>query len=230
MTFLVTGTYILTDAIYNAYGGDLSAATPSQRQAAYQIAEQFAIQEIGTFLTPTTVTGTFEWPQSGYRLQLPYNQVTSVNSVVALHELSCGCTPTEISGCAWLIDSDGGVIDLRQCGSSASCPCAIAQGLYYLPKLVRISYTAGLPAGRVAANAGALMGLVTAADLALEQILDPAGAEGGPGDPSIASFSDTGYGEVRQFLKLTAFGGSPRANYAARMLRPLKVKRALRFT
>jgi hypothetical protein len=65
--------------------------------------------------------------------------------------------------------------------------------------------------------------------LALEQIVDPHAAEGGPGDPSLSNFSDTGYSATRQFLDMTAFGGSPKANYAARMLSPLKFKRASRI-
>ena len=55
------------------------------------------------------------------------------------------------------------------------------------------------------------------------------GAEGGPGDPQVESFSDTGYSEKRGGLRMTAFGGSPRANLAARMLAPLKFKGALKL-
>lgn len=226
--FIVTGTSILTDSIFIAYGGQTGTATAAQRQAAYQIAEQFAVQEIGSPLTPVTLTGTFVWPHD-MRLHLPYNRVSSVLGVTALYEYSCNCEPLELSGCAWLIDPDNGVIDIRNCGGAvggAACNCAQAMyGLQSLPKLVRVAYVAGVPAGYVAMSAGALMGLVTAADLALEQILSC----GPDGDPMITNFSDTGYSETRDGLMMTAFGGSPRANYAARMLRPLKFKGALRL-
>lgn len=234
--YLVTGTSILTDQIFVDYGGQTGTSTPTQRNAAYQIAEQFAIEEIGTLLTPILITGTFPWPLSDSRLQLPYSHVCSIQGVTTIHDNGCDCSSgggvstTELSGCAHIIDSQAGIIDLRECGqlvkSSAGCCTCTTSGM---PLLVRVAYTVGHPAGAVAANASALMGLTVAADLALEQIIDPAGAEAGPGDASITSFSDTGYSETRQFLAETAFGGSPRANYAARMLRPLKVKRAFRL-
>lgn len=230
MSFLVTGTYILNDSIFTEYGGATGTSTVAQRNAAYSIAEQFAIEEIGTFLVSTTVTGTFEWPVNSYRLQLPHKRVSTINSVVAQYEVACNCDLIDISACAFLVDGDNGVVDLRQCSFTAQCSCAAAQGVYSVwPKFAVVSYTAGLPANQVQNNAAALMGLVIAADLALEQIIDPAGAEGGPGDPSLKSFNDTGYGEVRQFLRLTKFGGSPRANMAARMLEPLKFHGAFRL-
>lgn len=224
--FLVTGTTILTDAIFAAYGGGESGSgTASQRQAAYQMAETFAAQEIGTPLTPQSFTGIFSWwPNS--RLQLPHKRIQSVTAVTGLHELACGCEPLELGGCAEIVDADNGVIDLKGCGSGAACACAWATGYRgQMAKRVEITYIAGIPNGLAAAYAGVLQGLTIAADIALQQILDCAP----DGDPSISSFSDSGYSETRQFLHQTAFGGSPRANYAARMLSPLKFKGALRL-
>jgi len=233
LPYLVTGTTVLTDDIFTAYGGDTDSSTAAQRNAAYQIAEQFAIQEIKTFLVPTTISGTFAWPQHDQRFNLPHIHVRSVSSLTAIHEAGCDCADdqVELSGCAWIIDHRAGIVDLRQCGEQVGQP-SIACGCSYRangdPLLYQIVYEAGIEAGRVAANASALMGLTVAAELALEQIVDPHNAEGGPGDPSLTSFSDTGYSASKQFLLMTAFGGSPRANYAARMLSPLKFKRALR--
>ena len=231
--YLVTGTSILTDQIFIDYGGQTGTSTLAQRQAAYQQAEQFALEEIQTFLVPTTMSGTFAWPIGDTRLQLPHTHIRNINSLTAVHESGCNCADdaVNISGCAWILDYQASIIDLRECantvsGQAINCTCYVARGepIQYI-----IVYEAGHQAGLVAANASALMGLVTAADLALEQIIDPAGAEAGPGDASVASFSDTGYSETRQFLRMTAFGGSPRANYAARMLRPLKYKRAFKL-
>lgn len=226
--YLVTGTSVLNDATFIAYGGQTGTSTPAMRGAAYQIAEQFAVQEIGTPLTPTTLTGTFVWP-ADMRLQLPYSRVSQVLGATALYDYACGCNPLELSGCAWLIDPDNGVIDIAQCGGAvgaAACNCTRAMyGMTSMPKLVRVVYIAGIPAGQVAANAGALMGLVTAADLALQQMMDC----GPDGDPMITNFSDTGYSESRDGLIMTAFGGSARANFAARMVRPLKYKGALKL-
>lgn len=243
LPYLVTGTTVLTDDIYTAYGGDLDDSTAAQRTAAYQIAEQFAIEEIGTFLVPTSISGTFAWPLGGIynsplpldqtRVNLPHTHVRSVTSLTAIHEAGCDCADdqVELSGCAWVLDYQAGIIDLRECGNlvggSAACSCAYTQG--GSPLQFQIVYEAGIEAGRVASNPSALMGLTVAADLALEQIVDPSASEGGPGDPSLTNFSDTGYSATRQFLVMTAFGGSPRANYAARMLNPIKYKRALRL-
>jgi hypothetical protein len=234
LPYLVTGTSVLTDDIFSAYGGNLDSSTVIQRNIAYQIAEQFAIEEVGTFLVPTTISGTFAWPIHD-RLNLPHTHVRSVSSLTAIHETSCNCATdqVELSGCAWVMDYQAGIVSLRECNSvqagqpSIACGCAyVAQGD---PLLYQIVYEAGIEAGRVAANASVLMGLATAADLALEQIIDPEGAEGGAGDPSLSNFSDTGYSATRQFLIMTAFGGSPRANLAARMLAPIKYKRAMRL-
>lgn len=233
LPYLVTGTSVLTDSIYTTYGGNLDNSTAAQRSVAYQIAEQFAIAEIGTFLTPTTISGTFAWPTND-RLLLPHTHVRSISSLVAIHETGCNCADDqiELSGCAWIMDFQAGIVELRECNTgggqlSIACGCTYRQS--GAPLLYQIVYDAGIEAGRVAANSSSLMGLTMAADLALEQIVDPAGAEGGPGDPSLTNFSDTGYSASRQFLVMTAFGGSPKANYAARMLQPLKFKRALRL-
>lgn len=231
LPYLVTGTAVLTDNIFAAYGGDLDHSTENQRTAAYQIAEQFAIEEIGTFLVPTVISGTFAWPVDD-RLLLPHSHIRSVNSLTAFHEAGCDCADdqVELSGCAWILDYQAGVVSLRECGKQAAGP-SIACSCTYIyhgdPLRYQIVYEAGIETGRVAANPASLMGLTAAAELALEQITDPSAAEGGPGDPSLTNFSDTGYSATRQFLVMTAFGGSPRANYAARMLAPLKFKRAL---
>lgn len=224
--YLVTGTSILNDSVFTRFGGNPGSSTPEQRQAAYQMAESFAAGEIGTPLVPATFTGTFQWwPDS--RLQLPYKRVQSILAVTALHEVYCGCDPVEIGGCAIIMDPDNGVIDLRQCGSGGgNCACGWATGYRgSMAKQVRIAYVAGIPAGMAAAFPGVLQGLTIAADIILEQMTSCAP----DGDPSISSFSDSGYSETRQFLVMTQFGGSPRANYAVRMLQPLKFKGALRM-
>lgn len=223
--FMVTGSTILTDSIYTRYGGSMvSSSTPEQRQAAYQMAETFAALEIGTPLTPQSFTGIFQWwPNS--RLQLPHKRVQSVTTVTALHEVYCTADPVELSGHALIVDADNGVIDLRECNGTASCGCAWAQGFRGCAGRVEITYIAGIPSGLAAAYPGVLQGLTIAADIALQQMIDCSP----DGDPMITSFSDSGYSETRQGLIMTAFGGSPRANYAARLFSPLKFKGALRL-
>jgi hypothetical protein len=55
---------ILTDDIFQAYGGILEATTPDLRQVAFTVAEEFATDDIGTFLLPTIVTGTYFYSHS----------------------------------------------------------------------------------------------------------------------------------------------------------------------
>ena len=232
--YLVTGTTVLSDTIYTTYGGTFSVdeSTALQRDIAYMMAEQQAIQEIGTFLVPTTITGSFGWPERTLRINMPYTHIRSIDGVTTIHEAGCNCATVELTGCAHIVNRQAGIVDLRDCGSlsavsgNAACSCRNLEGA---PFKVQVAFTAGLGAGVIAANPSALMGLTIAADLSLEQLIDPSGAEGGPGDPSLTSVSDTGYSASRQGLKMTAFGGSSRANYAARMLSPLKYKRALRL-
>ena len=231
---IVTTPAILTDDIFVAYGGLTGTTTVAQRQAAYSIAEGQAIQEIGTFLESTIVTGTHSWPPMSQPLQLPYTHVSVISSVVAIHDAGCNCADdsVEIDGCAWLLDGDGGLVSLRECGNTLKASCSGCSCGHYGagPLQVRVVYTAGLPAN--AANDPRLLkGLATAAQLALEQMTDPAAAEGGAGDPGIKSFSSLSYSETRadSSFKETAFGSSARANYAAKMLRPFKFKRALKL-
>src|SRR5574341_598375 len=112
--YLVTGTSVLTDALFTAYGGQTGTSTAAQRAAAYQIAEQFAIEEIGTFLVETRVTGTFAWPEGSQRIILPHTHVRSVASLTAIHDSGCNCEADsiELSACAWIVDYQASIVDL----------------------------------------------------------------------------------------------------------------------
>lgn len=224
--YLVTGSSILTDDIFYAFGGGQSDnGTPTQRQAAYQMAETFAALEIGTPLTPQSFTSIFSWWPNN-RLQLPHKRLQSITTVTGLHDVNCSCEPLELSGCAVIVDADNGVIDLNGCGGGGNCVCGWATGNRGgTAKRVEITYIAGVPAGLAASYPGVLMGLTIAADIALQQILDCAP----DGDPMVTNFSDSGYSQTVQGLVMTALGGSARANYGARMLAPLKYHGALRM-
>lgn len=232
MANIVTSPQILTEAIFTQYGGTTGTATAAQIQAAFAIAESQAAEEINTFVAPTVVTGTHSWPPLGQALQLPYTHLNSVASVTAIHDAGCDCADDaiELSGCAWILDYDGALVSLRECGdtlraSCSGCNCGNRYGGG--PLQARIVATFGLPTA-AASDPRLLMGLATAADLALQQMIDPAGAEGGAGDPGIKSFRSLSYSEMRadSSNKMTAFGDSTRANYAAKMLSNFKYNRA----
>lgn len=228
MDLYVSTPSILTDGIFVANGGQTGTSTPSQRTTAYAIAEAQAAQEVGTFLQPTTVTGTFAWPAFGRPLQLPQDRLHTVVSVTAIHEGGCDCADdsVEIGGCAWVLNQAAGLLELSECGNVVKWSCACSQGYGGMPKLVRVVYRAGLNV-EASTDYRVLLALTTAADLALQQIIDPSGAEGGPGDPGVQSFGAAGYSETRTPLRPTAFGSSARANYAAGLLHPFRLKRGL---
>jgi len=227
---------ILTDDIFVAYGGATGTTTAAQREAAYDIAESQAAEEVGTFLQPTDVTGTYSWPIIfGIPLQLPYTYLNSVASVTSIHEAGCDCADDsiELEGCAWIKDAPGGLVDLRECGNTlkASCSGCRCGGVGWAGAYqARIVYNAGLPAS-AASDSVILMALTVAARLALEQITDPEAAAGGAGDPGIKSFRSLTYSETRaeSSYKNTAFGSSAKANYAANLLKVYKYKRAFKM-
>lgn len=243
--YLVTGTAILTDTVVQNYGINAnlfglvsgSVAGKVQREAAYMIAEQFAIRHIGSFLEPVTVSGTFNVKETDYRVHLPFGRLRSIGSITFVHQNNCPCggtaDPYEFAGCAYIHDANNGVIGLADCMGSwfgrQNCQCVSRMG-QGVPDQVTVVVTAGFTKSTIQAHAPSLLGLTIAAELALEQIVDPSAAEGGPGDPSISNFSDSGYSETRQYLVDTEFGGSPRANYAARMLQTLRFNGALRLS
>jgi hypothetical protein len=233
---IITSPSILTDAIFVVYGGQTGTSTAAQRTASYCIAEGAAVDEIGTFLTPTTYTGTFPWPPQGQFYKLPHDHITNIVSLTSIHEAGCECTDTviELEGCAWIDDADNGIIDVRIIGNTvrascaACCSCGGGAWGYGMPYQFRAVYQAGLPL-EAASDPRLLMGLTTFADLSLQQMIDPSGAEGGPGDPGVQSFSAQGYGETRTKLKDTALGSSARANYAAKLLRAFSSHGALKL-
>lgn len=236
MINIVTSPAILTDNIFVEYGGSTGTSTAAQRTAAYAIAESQAAEQIGTFVSPTVVTGTHSWPPLGQPLQLPYTHLSSVTSVTAIHDAGCDCAEDsiELSGCAWILDPDGGLISVRECGDTlrASCSGCNCGSIRYGtgPLQTRIVYTAGLPTG-AASDPRLLIGLVTGADLVLEQIIDPDDAPGGAGNPGIKSFSSLSYSQTNSdgSQKMTIFGDSARANFAAQMLSNFKYQRVMKL-
>ncbi len=232
MINIVATPAILTNIIFEAYGGNLCTSNPTQQNAAYAIAESQAAQQIGTFVSPTTVTGTYSWPLMGQPLQLPYTHLSSVTSVTAVHDAGCDCAADaiELTGCAWILDAGGGTVSLRECGEtlSSGCNCRVGHGGGALQ--ARIVFVSGLPAG-AASDPRLLIGLVTIADMAMQQIVNPASAEGGAGNPGVKSFSSVSYSQTNSdgSNKMTMFGESTRANFAAQMLSGFKFKRAMKL-
>ena len=218
---------ILTDEIYEAYGGRIGGSTAQQRQAAYQIAETFMMRELASFLLPTTVTGTFEYGSwHTKRYQLPYFHIISIDAVTILSQKSlCTCETRRDAGCVFVADNKYGYVDVRALTNAyLACGCSLQ-----VPYQVEIAFTAGLPTG-VAANDAALhLGLTIAAELSLLEIIDPGGLEGGPGDQGVQEWVSMGYGEKRYPLFDTVFGSSARANRVKKLVQHLTPKVAMKL-
>lgn len=218
---------ILDDDLYETYGGRTGTSTAAQRQAAYAIAEMQMIREIGTLLQPTTVTGTFLFQPDGHnRYQLPLNRIISIDAVTILsQESACNCNIDEEEGCAFIADSSFGYIDIRRLTNAAlGCACALN-----LPYQTRVAFTAGLPTGVSSTDSALHLALTIVAELALLEIIDPKGLEGGPGDPGVQEWVSMGYGEKRTPLMKTVFGSSARANRAKNLVKHLHKKSALKL-
>lgn len=225
MLNIISAPQVLTDAIFLKYGGSVENLSQGQLQAAYAIAEAQAAEEIGTYIGPTRVTGTYSWPPMGEVLQLEKNRIIGIVGVTAILEAGCDCAndAIELSGCAWIKEAGAGIIDVRQCGNTLRANCAGCYARYGQPYQVRVVFDAGLPTGTWG-DPRLLMALTTAAKIALDQMLDPESGEGGAGEPGVKSFRSLSYSETRSeaSYRMTAFGNSARANYAAGLLRSFR--------
>ena len=221
---------VLTEDIFATYGGTSGTASAAQLNASFCIGEQRVQQELCTPLVPTQITGSM----GAYKVHLlayyqpftlPHVHLRSVDDVRLVCEVGCtDCAVEEHEACVHIKNYMSSIVELRLlcttfCGTCGTCGT---------PLNFRIEYTAGLDPG-VAANAPAILHALTiAADISLEQIIDPGASEGGPGDPGVQKWGSITYKEERTKLRHTALGSSARANYAAGLLQPWKVKRALK--
>lgn len=212
---------ILTEAMYAEYGGVSGSATSAQLQNAFIIAEQRTTRYLGTFLLPTIVTGTYPYNRHQF-VATDYgyvHQVLSAN-ILSLDNLQT-CTLQTDSGCTFIFEDTFGYVNVS-CVYSV-CGCAT----WKFPYQFQIAYQAGLPTGT--ANQPVFeQSLVISAEIALNEMLYPRANEGA-GDIGIESWSGLDYSETRKKNPRTALGESPRANYAASLIKQYKVRRAIRM-
>ncbi len=211
MIYPYTIPLILTDSIFTAYGGLAENSQPTQRQAAFLIAEIAASEDLGTFLLPTIVTGTFQYRQ--YQpIILDHTYVRQVYVTWLLdREEDVYYTITGTSNLyVSLKNMDRGLVDLDylilNCGAS-------------LPYSVRMSYQAGLPTG-TASRPDVLLALTTYADIVLHEVLGFGNESAG--DIGVQKFESQEYREERVKLIRTAFGTSARAQFVSRLLTDLR--------
>lgn len=217
---------ILTDSLFFTYESPgCYTGTAAQRNAAYLLAEQQMMREIGTFLVPTTVTGTYLWPVPYEPIVLLHNRVHSVDRlVVNTFDDACSCDLTENEGCA-SIRSGYGYIDPRMVERAYRSFCSCSPGVLYT---MVVTYTAGLPTGVAANDTSLQMALAMAANIMLQELVQPGSQENQMA--GITSWSAQGYSESRRSeVVATAFGYGPKAQMISNMVSHLKLYRALRL-
>lgn len=212
---------ILSDALFFAYVPTChNTGTFTQRRAAYIMAEQQMMDELGTFLVPTIITGSMMWPDFPRPLLVPYDRIQAIPRVVVTAFKGDDTLETYENAGQGIIRDGRGVIDALVTGYHYSHHAHDSMGGFMYQAIVTIQ--AGLPTGVSAVDTGLHMGLALAAEVALNEIVDPGSNEGGPGDPGVKQWGSLGYSETRQDLRRTAFGQTAKANYIQRLISHLK--------
>jgi len=208
---------ILSDSMFFDYVPTChNSGTSAQRRAAYIIAEQQMMDELGTFLVPTIITGSMMWPDFPKPLLVPYDRIQSIPRVVVTAFKGDTLDTYENAG-QGIVRDGRGVIDALITGY----PCYHgSMGGFMYQAIVTIQ--AGLPTGVSAVDTGLHMGLALAAEVILNEIVDPGSNEGGPGDPGVKQWGSLGYSETRQDLRRTAFGQTAKGNFIRRLVEHLK--------
>ena len=209
-----TSPLVLTDNIFNMYGGELNASTDAVREKAYLFAEMKASEDLGTYFQNTTVTGTYQY---SLRIPLKHNYVWSIDRV--RFEDFEGNFYWSFNGTdnayAALWNPTRGLLDLGW--ALANCRCH--RGGYYYPYRVEVVYQTGMSSGTVH-NSQIPLALTTYAQIILNEI-EGFGNESS-GDVRVTKFSDIEYSEVREGLVKTVYGDSPKANFAHKLLTSLR--------
>lgn len=209
---------VLTDDIFQKYGGILGETFPEMREAAYQIAEQLVSEDIDTYLIPTTVTGTYSYSQ---RIILDHAYVSKVDTIQFYdneERLYWTVSGTANIYASLMNNGDYGIVELYMVLAN----CQGCQSVFSYPEKVAITYHTGLSSG-VAYQPKVLMALTMMSKIVLNEMIG-FGNEG-PGDIGIQRFSNQGYSEQRVALIRTVYGASAQAQFIHKLLNHLRIYR-----
>ena len=210
---------ILSDSMFFDYVPTChNSGTSAQRRAAYIIAEQQMMDELGTFLVPTIITGSMLWPEFPKSLLVPYDRIQAIPRVVVTAFKGDDSLETYENAAQGIIRDGRGVIDVLITGYPHHRHDSMGGFMYQ----AIVTIQAGLPTGVAAVDTGLHMGLALAAEVILNEIVDPGSNEGGPGDPGVKQWGSLGYSETRQDLRRTAFGQTAKGNFIRRLVEHLK--------
>ena len=207
---------VLTDVIYDAYGGNTANTTKEQRQAAYWLAEQKASEDIGTLLAKTIVTGTHQYVSNKVMLEYGYVDRVILTRFIDFEDSIYFTVSGTANVYVSLYDQPRGLVDIAYALNACNCHSTSRPN----PYKVQFVYECGLPSGTVFNSRDILLALTTYAEIMVNEIVG-FGNEA-PGDVGISEFSNQQYSEKRKGLINTVFGASPRANFAHRLLTRLR--------
>lgn len=202
---------IMTDTIFNLYGGSLDGSVPAQRTAAYCIAEVAAEMDIGTFLLPTIYTGTYMW--SG-EINLDHTYINQIYRTTFIDFEGDRYKTIDGVGNVYqaMRDWEYGILNISLVYNYC---CA---GLT-IPWQTEVVYNAGISSG-TSFSPNVLMSLGTYSQIVLNEIIGY-GNEA-PGDVGVKEYSNMDYTEKRVAMIQTAFGTSAQAQFAHKMLSGLR--------
>lgn len=214
---------VMTDDAFQAYGGSLANTSDEQRNSAYFIAELAATEDIGTFLVPTNVTGSYSASKViGKDFLLDFTYVNQVHWV-RFHDFEERIYYT-VSGTSniyvGLRDPKYGILDIAYFLSNCHCPTS---GLFP-PYQTEVAYNAGLPTG-TSFNPNFLLALTTYSQIILNEIIG--WGNEAPGDIGVKNYQNQSYRESRVGLLRTSFGTSAKANFAHRLLSKYRIYRVV---
>lgn len=214
----------MTDAMYVSLGGLTGTSTALQRNYAYRMAEGQVSQEIGTYITPTTVTGSYPHVAPNVLLDLGIGKINSVDSVV-LHERWTNGVERFISGTPYIYDVDNGYIAI-QISPNDNSSCVGCTGYAENIYKAEIAFTAGYSTGVIVGNPDIELALKMATDLVLRMMDDE-----GIGQEAWTAFTTIQIGRFIQtvnnkYLKNTSFGISHKAQFISNILKPYKITKA----
>lgn len=215
---------ILTDAIFEAYGGSTGISTAAQRGAAYFISEEAVSRYIPTLLLPVVVTGTYTWEEFTRYITTEWAYVSEViltrflDTQENIYYTVGGTANVYVS----LRDGERGYVDVHSI--FANCGCVSAGNPF--PYKIQLVYRAGLPTG-TANRPNTLLALSTYADEVLQEIVG-FGTET-PGIVGVQQWKNQDYSEVRTKLSKSAFGSSPRSQFVQNLLIGYKRRRNVKL-
>jgi hypothetical protein len=208
---------IMTDTIYETYGGIIGDESQEMRNVAYQISEQFVSEDIDTFLLPTIVTGTYSYSP---RIILDHAFVTKVHLLRFYDQeekLYWTVTGTANIFASLRDNGEYGLVDLN----NTLGHCGGCQSFGY-PEKISVIYQAGLSSG-TSYQPNVLLALTMMSKILVNEMVG-FGNEA-PGDIGVQSYSNQNYRETRVGLLRTVYGTSAQAQFIKKLIDPLKVKR-----